>query len=67
MGAWLRAVGVVLVAVAPGGLLLAAAVLLARAVMRAMADEGGPPGRRLARAVARVHARDVWRHARRRA
>lgn len=66
MWTWLRVAGLVVVAVAPGGLLVIAAFLLARAVTAAMRLEaGGPSGRRLARAVARVRLKDVWAQARR--
>jgi hypothetical protein len=65
MATWLRVLGVVLVAVTPGGLFVLVAWLLARAVAESMRTEHGPRGRRLARAVARVRLRDVWAQARR--
>ena len=65
MATWLRVLGVVLVAVTPGGLLVLAAWLLARAVAESMRTEHGPRGRRLVRAVARVRWRAVWDQARR--
>lgn len=65
MWTWLRVAGLVVVAVTPGGLLVIAAFLLARAVNTAMRLEAGPSGRRLARAVARVRLKDVWAQARR--
>jgi hypothetical protein len=66
MWTWLRVVGLVVVAVAPGGLLVLAAFLFARAIAASLRlEEGGPSGRRLARAVARVRLRDVWAQARR--
>lgn len=65
MWTWLRVLGVVVVAVAPGGLVVLAAFLLARAVAEAMRLDGGPSRRRLVRAVARVRLKDVWAQARR--
>jgi len=65
MAAWLRVMGVVLLAIAPGGLLVLVAWLLARTVAEAMRREEGPRSRRLVRAVARVRLRDVWAQARR--
>lgn len=64
MWTWLRVVAMVVVAVTPGGLVVIAAFLLARAVAASMRLEGGPSGRRLARAVARVRLKDVWAQAR---
>ncbi|MCC6333423.1 MAG: hypothetical protein IT380_05485 [Myxococcales bacterium] len=65
MWAWLKVVGLVLLAIAPGGLVVLLAFLLARTVAESMRLDEGPSGRRLARAVARVRFRDVWAQARR--
>lgn len=61
----LRFLSVLLVVLVPGGLLVAAAVVLARLVAQQMRLEEGPQGRRLARAVATVRWRDVVKEARR--
>ncbi|GMU63654.1 MAG: hypothetical protein AMXMBFR34_54170 [Myxococcaceae bacterium] len=65
MWAWLKVMGFVLLAIAPGGLVVLLAFLLARTVAESMRRDEGPSGRRLARAVARVRLRDVWAQARR--
>jgi hypothetical protein len=65
MWSWLKVTGVVVLAIAPGGFLVLAAYLLARAVAEEMRHDAGPSGLRLARAVARVRLRDVWAQARR--
>jgi hypothetical protein len=65
MWTWLRVTGLVLLAIAPGGLVVLAAFLLARAVAEGMRLDAGPSGHRLARAMARVRLRDVWAQARR--
>lgn len=60
-----KVVSVVVMALVPGGLLIALAFVLARLVTQQMQLEEGPQGRRLARAVAQVRWRDVVREARR--
>lgn len=60
-----KVVSVVLMALVPGGLLIALAFVLARLVTQQMQLEEGPQGRRLARAVAHVRWQDVVREARR--
>jgi hypothetical protein len=65
MWTWLRVAGWLVVAVAPGGLVVIAAILLARALAESMRLEQGPSGRRLVRAVGRVRLQDVWSQARR--
>ncbi|MEW5738068.1 MAG: hypothetical protein AB1938_04025 [Myxococcota bacterium] len=65
MWTWLKVTGLVLLAIAPGGLVVLAAFLLARAVAEGMRLDEGPSSRRLARAFARVRFRDVWAQVRR--
>ncbi|MFO0597707.1 MAG: hypothetical protein U0228_20540 [Myxococcaceae bacterium] len=60
-----RVAMVMLMAVLPGGLLVLAAFILARAVATQMKLEQGSQSRRLARAFATVKLRDVWTSARR--
>ncbi|MDP1920734.1 MAG: hypothetical protein Q8L14_31115 [Myxococcales bacterium] len=60
-----KVLSVVVMALVPGGLLIALAFVLARLVTQQMQLEEGPQGRRLARAVAHVRWRDVVREARR--
>jgi hypothetical protein len=64
MLAVLRVVGVLAMAVIPGGLLVLAAFILGKAVAERVRLEQGTAGRRLVRAVAQVHWRDVWAAAR---
>lgn len=52
-------------AVVPGGLLVLAAIVLARVVAERMQLEPGPGSRRFARAFATVRWSDVWRQTRR--
>ncbi len=56
-----RVLGLVLMAVVPGGLLVLSAFVLARAVARKMRLEEGTRGERFARAMAQVRWRDVVR------
>jgi hypothetical protein len=55
-----KVLGLLVMAVVPGGLLFLAAFVLARAVADGMRREEGPTGRRAARAFAAVRLRDVW-------
>jgi hypothetical protein len=64
MLAVLRVVGILAMAVIPGGLLVLAAFILGKAVAERVRLEQGTAGRRLARAVAQVRWRDVWASAR---
>lgn len=60
-----KVLSVLVMVVVPGGLLVAAAFVLARLVTQQMRLEEGPQGRRFARAVAAVRWRDVVREAKR--
>lgn len=60
-----KVLSVLVMVVVPGGLLVAAAFVLARLVTQQMRLEEGPHGRRFARAVAAIHWRDVVREAKR--
>jgi hypothetical protein len=64
MFAVLRVLGLLVMAVVPGGLLVLAAFVLGRAVAERVKLEQGTAGHRLARAVAQVRWRDVWASAR---
>lgn len=64
MVAVLRVLGLMVMAVVPGGLLVLAAFILGRAVAERVRLEQGTAGRRFARAVAQVRWRDVWASAR---
>jgi len=64
MWAVLRILGLLVMAVVPGGLLVLAAWVLGKAVAERVKLEEGTAGRRLARAVAQVRWRDVWATAR---
>ncbi len=55
-----KVLGVLVMAVVPGGLLFLAAFVLARAVAEAVRREEGPAGRRITSAFAQVRLRDVW-------
>lgn len=59
-----KALGVVVMVLVPGGLLIAAAFVLARLVAHQMRVEQGQKGQRLARAVATVRWADVVRETR---
>jgi len=59
----MRVVGVLVMVVIPGGLLVLLAFVLGKVVANGVKHEQGTRGRRLARAVARVRLRDVWREA----
>lgn len=60
-----RILSVVVMVVMPGGLLIAAAYVLARLVTQQLKlEQEGPQGQRLARAVAAVRWRDVVRETR---
>lgn len=56
---------VLLMVVVPGGLLVAAAFVLARLVAQQMRHEEGPQGHRLARAMASIHWRDIVKETKR--
>jgi hypothetical protein len=60
----LRLITLTLVVLLPGGLLVLAAYMLARAIARQMELEQGTQGHRFARAVSAVRMRDVWSHTR---
>lgn len=60
-----KVLSVVVMVLVPGGLLVAAAFVLARLVAQQMRADEGPQGRRLARAMASIHWRDVVREAKR--
>ena len=60
MAGVMKVLGVLVMAVVPGGLLFLAAFVLARAVAEAVRREEGSTGRRFARAFAQVRLRDVW-------
>ena len=60
MAAVAKILGVMVMAVVPGGLLFLAAFVLARAVADAVRREEGSTGRRVAKAFAQVRLRDVW-------
>jgi hypothetical protein len=64
MLAVLRILGLLVMAVVPGGLLVLAAWVLGKAVAERVKLEEGTAGRRLVRAVAQVRWRDVWASAR---
>lgn len=55
-----RVLGLLFMAILPGGLLFLAAFILARAVAEGVRREEGTRSRRLARAFAQVRLRDVW-------
>ncbi len=59
-----KVLSVVVMVLVPGGLLIAAAYVLARLVTQQMKLEQGPQGQRLARAVATVRWSDVMRETR---
>lgn len=59
-----KVLSVVVMVLVPGGLLIAAAYVLARLVTQQMKLEQGPQVHRLARAVATVRWRDVMRETR---
>lgn len=59
-----KVLSVVVMVLVPGGLLIAAAYVLARLVTQQMKLEQGPQGHRLARAVATVRWSDVMRETR---
>jgi hypothetical protein len=65
MVATAKLLSVVVLVLVPGGLLIAAALVLAKLVTQQMQLEQGPHRRRLVRAVAQVRWRDVVREARR--
>ncbi|MBL8957102.1 MAG: hypothetical protein JNK82_40390 [Myxococcaceae bacterium] len=60
MAAVAKVLGLLVMAVLPGGLLLLAAFVLARMVAQGMSREEGTTGRRMSRAFAQVRLRDVW-------
>ena len=55
-----KVLGLMVMAVLPGGLLFLAAYVLGREVALAVRREEGTTGRRFAKAWARVRLRDVW-------
>ncbi|MBK7865169.1 MAG: hypothetical protein IPJ65_42545 [Archangiaceae bacterium] len=59
-----KVLGLVVMAVIPGGLLFLAAFVLAKAVSEQMRREEGSRGHRVAKAFAAVNLRDVWASAR---
>ena len=60
MAAVARVLGLLVMAVIPGGLLFLAAFVLGRAVAEGVRRGEGTTGRRFAKAVADVRLRDVW-------
>lgn len=64
MAAWSRVIGLLLLALAPGGWVVAVLWVLAKLISENMNREEGSSGRRLARAVASVRMGDVVRKAR---
>jgi hypothetical protein len=60
----LRLTTLTLLVLLPGGLLVLAAFVLARAIARQMQLEQGTGGHRFARAVTNVRFREVWSHTR---
>ncbi len=64
MVAAVRVLGLLVMAIVPGGLLVLAAYVLGKAVADRVKLEHGTAGHRLARAVAQVRFRDVWSAAR---
>ena len=60
MAAAAKVLGLLAMAILPGGLLILAAFVLGRAVAQAAKAEEGTMGRRFARAMAAVSLRDVW-------
>jgi hypothetical protein len=64
MAALMKVLGLVVMAVVPGGLLVLAAFVLGRALAAGVKVEQGTAGRRVARAVVNLKWRDVWAQAR---
>ena len=60
----LRLLTLTLMAVVPGGLLVLAAFMLGRAIVRQMQLEQGTHGHRFARAVSTIRLGEVWSQAR---
>ena len=60
MAAAVKVLGLLAIAVLPGGLLILAAFVLGRAVAQAARAQQGTTGRRFARAMAAVSLREVW-------
>jgi len=59
-----RALGVLLMMLVPGGLVLLALFIVARVIAEGMRREQGTSGHRFARAFASVRWPEVWRQAR---
>jgi len=60
MAAVLKVLGVLVLAIVPGGLLVLAAYVLARGVAERWRLEQGTAGARIAKALVHVRWRDVW-------